>query len=50
MESIMIALKLSGLGLAGVFISLICLYLLIRVTGRVFKPKDNEETKEGSGR
>jgi Na+-transporting methylmalonyl-CoA/oxaloacetate decarboxylase gamma subunit len=40
MESIMLALKLTGYGLGGVFLSLIFLYILIRVTGNAFKKKD----------
>jgi Na+-transporting methylmalonyl-CoA/oxaloacetate decarboxylase gamma subunit len=39
MESILLALELTGYGLGGVFISLILLYLIIRVTGKVFKSK-----------
>ncbi len=40
MESILIALKLTGLGLGGVFLSLILLYLILRITGRLFRKKD----------
>lgn len=40
MESLLIALKLTGFGLGGVFLSLILLYIMIRVTGSVFKKKD----------
>ncbi len=40
MESIMLALELMGYGLGGVFLSLILLYILIRVTGNAFQKKD----------
>jgi Na+-transporting methylmalonyl-CoA/oxaloacetate decarboxylase gamma subunit len=40
MNSILLALELTAYGLGGVFLSLILLYLLIRVTGNVFKKKD----------
>lgn len=40
MEIILLALELTGLGLGGVFISLILLYVMIRVTGRVFRQKE----------
>jgi Na+-transporting methylmalonyl-CoA/oxaloacetate decarboxylase gamma subunit len=43
MDSIIIALKLTGLGLGGVFISLIILYVLVRVTCSVFKDKIPKE-------
>jgi Na+-transporting methylmalonyl-CoA/oxaloacetate decarboxylase gamma subunit len=39
MESILLALELTGYGLGGVFISLILLYLIIRITGKAFKNK-----------
>jgi Na+-transporting methylmalonyl-CoA/oxaloacetate decarboxylase gamma subunit len=40
MESIILALELTGYGLGGVFLSLILLYILIRVTRGAFKKKD----------
>ncbi len=40
MNSILLALELMGYGLGGVFLSLILLYILIRVTGRTSKKKD----------
>ena len=40
MESILIALELTGYGLGGVFLSLILLYVLIRVTAGAFKKRD----------
>jgi Na+-transporting methylmalonyl-CoA/oxaloacetate decarboxylase gamma subunit len=46
MESILIALKMMGFGLGGVFISLILLYVLIRVTGGMFRKKDKEQEQE----
>ena len=46
MDGIMIALELTGYGLVGVFISLILLYVIIRVTGGMFKKKEQEQ--EGS--
>jgi Na+-transporting methylmalonyl-CoA/oxaloacetate decarboxylase gamma subunit len=50
MESILIALKLTGLGLGGVFVSLILLYIAIRATANRFKKKpENEEVHEGRG-
>lgn len=39
MDSILLALQLTGYGLGGVFLSLILLYVIIRVTGSVFKNK-----------
>ena len=43
MDSIIIALKLAGFGLIGVFISLILLYILIRATAGAFKKKEQEQ-------
>lgn len=40
MEGIILALELTGYGLGGVFLSLILLYILIRVTGNAFRKKD----------
>lgn len=40
MEIILLALELTVYGLGGVFISLILLYLMIRITGHVFRVKD----------
>jgi Na+-transporting methylmalonyl-CoA/oxaloacetate decarboxylase gamma subunit len=40
MEGILLALELTGFGLGGVFIALILLYILIRVTGNAFREKD----------
>jgi Na+-transporting methylmalonyl-CoA/oxaloacetate decarboxylase gamma subunit len=39
MESLIIALELTGYGLGGVFLSLILLYIIIRVTASAFKEK-----------
>lgn len=40
MEGILLALELTGYGLGGVFLALILLYLLIRVSGSTFRKKD----------
>ena len=40
MESIKLALELTGYGLGGVFLSLILLYILVRVLGSAFRKKD----------
>lgn len=45
-NSILLALELMGYGLGGVFLSLILFYILIRVTGNVFKKKDEQKTGE----
>lgn len=39
MNSMLLALELTAYGLGGVFLSLILLYLIIRVTGKVFRNK-----------
>ncbi len=40
MDSLLLALELTGYGLGGVFLSLILLYILIRVTRNAFVKKD----------
>ncbi|MDX9871607.1 MAG: OadG family protein [Clostridia bacterium] len=39
MDNIFLALQLTALGLGGVFISLILLYLMINILANVFKDK-----------
>jgi len=46
MDSIIIALKLMGYGLAGTFLALILLYIFILIIRRVFKPESEEKPEE----
>ena len=40
MEIILLALRLTAYGLGGVFLSLILLYFMIRITGSMFRKKE----------